>query len=84
MNTIENVTEKLASKTFDYWKNHLKHKFEILERDNTNNTFNTVKPMTLNLCNDDKPQHHKALLELGPKIRTNQSTDSIYGYHHKN
>ena len=31
-------------------------------------TLPTVKPITLNLCDDDIPQHHKELLELGPKF----------------
>ena len=70
MNIIENVTEKAASKTFAFWKNHHIYKFEKLQSNTMDNTITlpTVKPITLNLCDDDIPQHHKELLELGPKF----------------
>ena len=32
----------------------------------------TIKPVTLNLCNDPLPDHHRNLPDLGPKFVPNQ------------
>ena len=70
---IGNVTSKFETKSFQYWKDHLREKFvklQRIERKHTpNNEPSTLKPTTLNLCEDDEiPDHHKELLDLGPKF----------------
>ena len=70
MQTIENVTLKSETTSFQYWKNHLQRKFVKLDTTVKPHNINpaTIKPTTLNLCADEIPQHHKELLDLGPKF----------------
>ena len=79
MNIVLTATDKYATKTFHDWQKHLKSKFEhlkALNRVKPNSTPSTIKPTTLNLCDDTIPEHHRELLDLGPKfvpVRPNTS-----------
>ena len=52
------------------WKNHLQLKFENLKTSNRDKPYitTTIKTTTLNLCDDAIPEHHRELLDLGPKF----------------
>ena len=73
MKTVENITNNARELAFVNYKNKLKEKFEKLKHISTNNaslrpTRNTLKNVTLNLCDSEIPEHHKEVLELGPKF----------------
>ena len=75
MAVITNVTEKARESMFVRSKEKLVNKFSILKKrkddketytDNTN-TLHMKEPI-LNLASSEIPEHHKELLELGPKF----------------
>ena len=71
MTKVKNVTDESERTAFYRWKNRLKLKFEKLFSENKTKqrvSTCTVKPVTLNLCNQPIPEHHRDLLNLGPKF----------------
>ena len=70
MNIVKTATNKSETKSFYEWKNHLQLKFENLKTSNRDKPYitTTIKTTTLNLCDDAIPEHHRELLDLGPKF----------------
>ena len=76
MEIIDKVTTKSETTTFNNTKHRLKKKFNEIYNSKKRNiqktTPTTIKPITLNLCSDEIPEHHKELLDLGPKWQNHQ------------
>ena len=70
--TIIRTTDKAREYMFQKSKKRLVKKFNELSSKNQNDRIahenKIIKKITLNLCNDEIPEHHKALLDLGPKF----------------
>ena len=71
MRTVTRAINKAKENTFSIWKTRMKVKFEKLSNKIVKRNViskNRVKPVTLNLCDDEIPNHHKELLDMGPKF----------------
>ena len=70
-NIVKTITCKSETSQFLHWKSHLKSKFEKLAESKQHKVSvrtSTLKPVTLNLCDNPVPDHHRELLDLGPKF----------------
>ena len=70
---IQNATETSKEKQFVKKKNHLIKKFkklhnEAVKEKTVEKRTSFLKSAVLNLTNDELPEHHKSLLNLGPKF----------------
>ena len=70
--TIECITNMSKEEEYVKKRNHLKEKYQNLTKGNmiqkiTGNK-SLLKPAVLNLTNQEIPQHHLELLNLGPKF----------------